>query len=258
MFARPTEHNKQDASGLTTKEDRELLQSIAKSRDEMNRRMTWKDMVALISTLFSVSNKAAENHSDYHVRHKKFPELKLGGCVVSAQATTTNRTAITTQKLLRTYNAIQLAWARQAECNGWNIQGGEEDDGRLCDYFTINLDETCFVASKVTLLVIGSAAKQKHEKNTSDSRQSVTVVRLGLAAGVEGPRIYLAKGKDLKIESMYDKNFVRVHKAPVGSHVKMTPNAYMTNEVWTEIAPGLCKGIRAMEGICNHPNWWIV
>jgi len=77
MFARPHEHhNKQDASVLTTKEDRDLLQSIAKSRDEMNRGMTRKEMISLISTLFSVSNKAAENHFDYLVRQKKFPELK--------------------------------------------------------------------------------------------------------------------------------------------------------------------------------------
>jgi hypothetical protein len=105
MFACPTEHNKEDASALTTKEDRELLQSIAKSRDEMNRGMTRKEMVSLIFVLFRASNKAAENHFDYLVRHKKFPELKCGGRVVKAQATTTNRTAIMTQKLLRTYTS---------------------------------------------------------------------------------------------------------------------------------------------------------
>ncbi len=106
------------------------------------------------------------------------------------------------------------------------------------------------MASEGHLHVIGSAAEKKHEKNTADSRQSITVVRLGSAAGVEGPQIYLAKGKELTVvTSMIDKNFARIHKAPTGSYVKMTPNAYMTNEVWLDIAPSLCKGIRSMKGI---------
>ena len=57
---------------------------------------------------------------------------------------------------------------------------------------------------------------------------------------------------------MLKKNFARIHKAPIGSFVEMTPNAYMTNEVWMKIVPHLCDGIRAMEGITNHPDWWIV
>ncbi len=57
---------------------------------------------------------------------------------------------------------------------------------------------------------------------------------------------------------MIDKNFARIHKAPTGSYVKMTPNVFMTNEVWLDIAPSLCKGIRSMKGICDHPTWWVV
>jgi len=95
-------------------------------------------------------------------------------------------------------------------------------------------------------------------KNTSDSRLSITIVRVGSAAGVEGPRIFLAKGVELTTESMLKKNFARIHKAPIGSFVEMTPNAYMTNKVWMKIVPHLCDGICAMEGITNHPDWWIV
>jgi hypothetical protein len=67
---------------------------------------------------------------------------------VSAQATNTNRTAITTQKLLWTNNTIQLAWAKQAKFNGWNIcpsllirNKGGEDDKKIRDFFTVNLDK---------------------------------------------------------------------------------------------------------------------
>ncbi len=54
--------------------------------------------------------------------------------------------------------------------------------------------------------------------------------------------------------------FSRVHKAPIGSYVKMTPNACsMTYRAWEAIVPLLCDGIHAMlERINNHPDWWIV
>ena len=42
------------------------------------------------------------------IRSNKLPQLKRGGRVVSAQATTTNRTAITTSKLLRTHKTVAL------------------------------------------------------------------------------------------------------------------------------------------------------
>jgi hypothetical protein len=125
----------------------------------------------------------------------------------------------------------------------------EEEFLRHKDCFTVNLDETCFMASEGILQVIGSAARKKHEKNTLNSRQSIMVVRVGSAAGVEGLRIFLAKEKELTTELMHKNNFACVHKAPIGSYVMMTPNAYMTNEAWMEITPSLCNGIRAMEGI---------
>jgi hypothetical protein len=192
------------------------------------------------------------------------------------QPTTTNRTAITTQKLLRTHNTTLLAWSKQAEWNGWDNWICEQNEGKdlgtyivrkakeeeefvkLMDCFTVNLDESYFMGSEGVLRVIGSAAQKKHKKNTSDSCQSITVVRVGSAAGVEGPHIFLAKGVELTMESLQKNHFACIHKAPIGSFVEMTPNAYMTNEVWIKITPHLCDGIRAMEGITNHPDWWIV
>ena len=75
----------------------------------MNRGMSRKEMIVLISELFGASYKAAENHFNYLILTKQLNELKRGGRVVSAQATSTNRTAITTQKLLRTHNTTMLA-----------------------------------------------------------------------------------------------------------------------------------------------------
>ena len=52
--------------------------------------------------------KTAENHYDFLICSNKLPQLKRGGRVVSAQATTTNLTAITTAKLLRTHETVAL------------------------------------------------------------------------------------------------------------------------------------------------------
>ena len=245
IYQRPSQDS--DTSSLTTNSDRELLQHIAKSRDEMNRGMSRKEMIVLIAKLFSVTYKTAENHFYYLIKSKQLNELKRGGRVVAAQATTTNRTAITSQKLLRTHNTTLLAWSKQAEWNGWDNRTCEQNLGedlgmyivrkakeeeefmKLKDCFTVNLDESCFMGSEGVLRVIVSAARKKHEKNTSDSRQSITIVRVGSAAGVEGFCIFLAKGVELTAESMLKKNFARIHKAPIGSFVVMTPNVYMTN-----------------------------
>ena len=75
----------------------------------MNRGMSRKEMIVLIAELFGVTYKTAENHFDYLIKSKQLNELKRGGRVVAAQATTTNRTAITSQKLLRTHNTTLLA-----------------------------------------------------------------------------------------------------------------------------------------------------
>jgi hypothetical protein len=59
MFKSLIQHKGKGKDVLTTKEDRELPQSIAMSRDEINKGMTRKDMISLILELFSVSSKAA-------------------------------------------------------------------------------------------------------------------------------------------------------------------------------------------------------
>jgi hypothetical protein len=141
------------------------------SRDEMNKGMTRKEMITLMSELFSVLSKAAENHFDYLIKSKQFPELKWGGCVVSAQATTTNCTAITTQKLLWTYNTIQLAWAKQAKFNRWNVcpslliqNEGGEDDKKIRDLFTVNLDKLASWPAKAIYKSLGARLRKNKRK----------------------------------------------------------------------------------------------
>ena len=68
------------------------------------------------------------------------------------------------------------------------------------------------------------------------------------------PRVFLAKGKEIDLASFRD--FANNFPAPVGSHVEMTPNAYMTDDAWRNICPKLCQGIRAMKGVLD--NCWVV
>ena len=65
-------------------------------------------MISFIAELEIVTIKAAENHYDHLIWSKQLSELKRSGRVVSAQPTTTIRTAITTTKLLWTHHTLTL------------------------------------------------------------------------------------------------------------------------------------------------------
>ena len=65
---------------------------------------------------------------------------------------------------------------------------------RYAHYFQLNLDETCFLCNEGELNIIGDNDKPRYDKNCSSSRFSITVLRVGSEAGVNGPVIVLAKG----------------------------------------------------------------
>eukprot|EP00957_Ditylum_brightwellii_P111307 8488423-Ditylum_brightwellii.AAC.1 len=52
------------------------------------------------------SFQAAENHDSYCVRKGKFPNLTKGGCVITAQSTSTERCAITATQQYRWHKLI--------------------------------------------------------------------------------------------------------------------------------------------------------
>ena len=91
------------ARSLTTPADREFLQSIMVAHDLRNSGMSRKEAISIIANLGGVNLVTAENHFDYLIRSKQLPKLKNNGRVLTAQQTTTNRTAVTTEKLLRTH-----------------------------------------------------------------------------------------------------------------------------------------------------------
>ena len=85
--------DKNEGKMITTESERAILQAIAVARDNNNKGMTRGEMIATISQLSECTRKQAEDHYDYLVRKKVLTKLKGGGRVVTAQATTTNRTA---------------------------------------------------------------------------------------------------------------------------------------------------------------------
>ena len=66
---------------------------------------------------------------------------------------------------------------------------------RYAHYFQLNLDETCFLCNEGELRIIGGNDKPCHDKNCSDLRFSITVLRVGSAAGVNVSVTFLEMGK---------------------------------------------------------------
>jgi len=114
----------------------------------------------------------------------------------------------------------------------------------LRPHFIVNVDETCVMASEGTVKVIGDEDREKHTKNICDNKDSITIVRVGNAGGTNGPLIFLAKGQRMDVKALENLEDLG---APKGSKIIMTPNAYMTDDAWAELALPLAKGIREME-----------
>ena len=62
---------------------------------------------------------------------------------------------------------------------------------RFSHYFQLNLDETSFLCNDGELKALGSKDKPCHEQDCSDSRFSITVLRVGSASGVNSQVIFL-------------------------------------------------------------------
>lgn len=106
-----------------------------------------------------------------------------------------------------------------------------------------NIDEEGVMASLDGRKVVTEyKGRRKTERTSASSRVSISIVRAGTAAGAKLPSFYLMKGKEAR--SGYTSGFISRHHAPVGSQIIMTPNSYMTTDVWETIAGPLCDAIR--------------
>ena len=88
--------------------------------------------------------------------------------------------------------------------------------------------------------MVYSKSVNKHQTNTDNKCGTITISHCGLASGSDDPHFYLAKAENIDIQT-FKGDFAKNHKAPPGSKAIPTPNAYMTNKVWNELAPAFSK-----------------
>ena len=127
----------------------------------------------------------------------------------------------------------------------WQTKSPRDIFIRYAHYFQLNLDETYFLCNEVELRIIGDNDKPCHEKNCSDSRFSITVLRVGSAAGVNGPVIFLAKGTKVH-PRLRGNNLVIKHGLPEGSCVIPNKSAYIDDDTWAKVVKVVAPGIRKM------------
>jgi hypothetical protein len=66
--------------------------------------------------------------------------------------------------------------------------------------FKVNGDEEGLLAcASDGIKACGCGSRQKHEKNTQNSRGSISLFKCGSAAGWSGPTIFLLKGKKVPV-----------------------------------------------------------
>ena len=87
------------------------MEDIIIKRDTANLGMLRKEVIQVISELGQAKSFVqAENHLDYLIRAKRLTHLKRLGRVVSAQATTTERSQICVSQQYRWHMMIEEEW----------------------------------------------------------------------------------------------------------------------------------------------------
>lgn len=158
------------SKSLTSESTRAFIAQTAKRRDEAQIGMTRKEIICLVMHLTGGKSDQCENHYDYLIR---MPELKNHGRVQRAQQTTTKRSCIRIEQQFRWHMTIETIWEDHQRFNQ-----PTEEYVKLQPHFQINLDldETGVLGSTGILRVVGSAEVKKHEKNTQDNRDFITIV----------------------------------------------------------------------------------
>ena len=257
-FERKHVHVTNEQASLTLEDDRdrEFLQKLITLCDKNKNGMSRIECIGMLMAITSTHKRKAELHFDHLQRYKHLPELKGNGSIQTEQKTTTKRTQVMTKKLFCWHGTVDAALIELHRLNLVNPAWAENVLKCLIDYFWGNFDKSNMSASEGTVKIIGAADVKRHEKNMDDNRESVTIIHAGVAGGAGGPRICLAKGKRLESKSL--RNFDKNYKYPPFSRVVMTPSAYVTDEVWRELAENFCKGIGAMPVVQKYPDLWMV
>ncbi len=96
--------------------------------------------------------------------------------------TTTKHSCIQMEKQLFWHNDIESVWKDYCRLNE-----PFNEYKNLQRFLKINLDEMGILGSTGVLQIVGSAEVKKHEKNTQDNCNSITIVWIGSAGGTSWP-----------------------------------------------------------------------
>ena len=248
--------------GLFDLSDRNAIVDTVLALDNLNNGKNDKEVVSALADLHPEYSSAQIRDAWRKTIKPSSDRLRS----YKVQASDKDRSGAITEVAQRFYFNLVDTAREMAEIR--SAPDGEDKDGptrkewrRLEAHFTLCLDEAGHCASLGSERVNGDSKKSKHEKNSADSRISITGVECGSAAGDDGPTIYLAEGKELP--KYFEKQFgnskwLESKGAPPNSFVTMTGGAYMTHEAWDLSAPKLAQGIRNMPVIRDHPEFWVI
>lgn len=245
--------DKRKTVSLLSEDEVTFLEEVIIERDRANNGMTRNEVILFIQYLSGSTNVKAKNHFNWLIKSKKLSKLKRGGKTVKAQNTTTARSQIRVESQLRWHCMMDGIWEGIKNYNRLPANDKRRPFEEVMEYFWLNLDETCIRCDDGNLRVLGASDKRITSKCNSDSKFSITILRVGSAAGVDGPIIFLVEGK--KIDSDVLKDLPKKFGCPIGSCVIATPSAYMMDKAWDKLLPKLIEGIRAMKGIKDYPEF---
>ena len=230
----------------------QFVADVLRRRDRGNDGVNRREGADLVQDLMPELSRTQAVTAFRRVRAKN--DDVLSG-IVKANRSTEKRSAITVPQQFRWHQAVDAAFAFLREKNTGLTPGGQTF-GEVMPYFVFGGDETCLLASDGDVSIIGDKAKPKHDVAAGSSRTSITMYRVGSAAGADGPTGFLPPGARKK--TGYDDDFLIKHGASAGSTFAMTPTGYMTEEAWVELAPKMAAGIRAVPVVCDMPDWWVL
>jgi hypothetical protein len=169
----------------------DFLVDVMRRRDRGNDGMDRSESIQMMQDLQpELSHKQAERQFDRNVRpaHK---DVLTG--IIKAEATTSKRSAITVEQQYRWHSTVDSALKQLRKLNTGLTPDGKSF-GEVMPHFVIGGDETSLLASNGEVKIIGDKKKKKHEKQTVNSRTSITLYRTGSSAGSNGPTAFLPPG----------------------------------------------------------------
>ena len=176
---------------------------------------------------------------------------------MKVQPTTSDRTNINVAQQYRWHRMVDQEYSYLREVNTGRCRKTSKVFGEVIQHCIVGLDEMCLMSDHHgNLRVIASANNKKHEKLLQDCRVSITIVRTGTPGGATGPTIFVLKGVQAKKE--FSDDCLLKYGMDVGSTIRMTESAYMTDVAWLQASKAIVKGYRHLPYVRDNEQWLVL